>query len=347
MDHADEQWSRCLLASMNNVLRLATEHGVRRNLDLVLRLYQTYAVSAGLYAGQVWSTPFLQADRVFLSKVQIRHCSFLRHLSKVGRASNWCLLHELGQKPFQLYWWRMVARFWNKSIQGNDNPVFKVVLKSNVSLARAGCKDCWCAQVNQGLQSIGATDLTITNINQSLPWDIIQGRVEDNYASFWAQFEDAPDFREEDVPKRKTLTYFQCFKREEVLPPVPGYFRLAEASRGEIVNMARFKLGSHGLRVETGLREGLDWRDRFCERCSFDHIATLDCFVDDEYHMIYDCEKTAYLRANPTVRRMLDNSHGSIRSLFSENGDKVDLLRYISDCMKVVDMYASPSSPPD
>ncbi len=73
MSHADRQWARALMRDIQRVACMTKDHGVTRRIDLVLRLYQAYAVSLGMYASQIWSTAFLHADNIFSSEVQSRH----------------------------------------------------------------------------------------------------------------------------------------------------------------------------------------------------------------------------------------------------------------------------------
>ena len=76
---------------------MTREHGVTRRIDLVLRVYQAYAVSLGMYASQIWSTGFLHINNVFASEVQSCHLGFLRFLIKARHGTcRWTLLHELG-----------------------------------------------------------------------------------------------------------------------------------------------------------------------------------------------------------------------------------------------------------
>jgi hypothetical protein len=64
MQHADRQWFRALWGAVGNLSKLAAEHGVQKRIDLVLKLYQVYAVPMGLYATHIWHTPFLCQDTV-------------------------------------------------------------------------------------------------------------------------------------------------------------------------------------------------------------------------------------------------------------------------------------------
>jgi len=157
MEHADSQLSRALVASFHRVLALAKEHGVRTRLDLVVDLYQTYAVSSGMYAAAIWSTAYLTREQTFGSHVQSQHCAFLRFLVKARKSTcRWSLLHELGQKPFQFYWWKTIVRFWNKIVDSNS-PSLQDVVRSDIRLSLNGSVDCWVTEVLRALNALPTT----------------------------------------------------------------------------------------------------------------------------------------------------------------------------------------------
>jgi hypothetical protein len=43
----------------------------------MLWLFKTYALSAGMYASQIWSTQFLKHDNGFSNPLQVAHIAFL------------------------------------------------------------------------------------------------------------------------------------------------------------------------------------------------------------------------------------------------------------------------------
>ena len=136
------------------VLTLTTEHEVNKRLDLVLELYQAYAVPSGLYAAHVWGTSFLKFDQLFKSRIQIQHRHFLRQLIRARQGtSHWCLLHEMGQKPFQYYWWRMVISFWNAVLISNS-PLLLDTIRSEAGLCAEGCTSGWIGEVREALQQL-------------------------------------------------------------------------------------------------------------------------------------------------------------------------------------------------
>ena len=130
---------------------------------------------------------------------------------------------------------------------------------------------------------------------------------------------------------RKALTYASCFLQNSVLPN--NTILLAYLSNGNIDNVrrfARFRLGSHFLVVETGkfLNPYKPWSDRICTRCSADYVETLECGVDDEHHLIFDCE------AFSEARQELDLSEcESVHDCMQD----VDCFKFIVRCMSTLD----------
>ena len=103
-----------------------------------------------------------------------------------------------------------------------------------------------------------------------------------------------------------------------------------------------YRLGCHKLQVELGRHS---WPARICSRCSAAHRATLSCAVDDEYHMIFECERFQALRIDdftpgtrrftPGTRTALSRAQGSVRT-FMESDPRI-VLHFISRCMDILD----------
>ena len=94
----------------------------------MLWLFKTYALSAGMYASQIWSTQFLKHDNVFSNPLQVAHMAFLKRVLGIKSTSaNWCVLRECAQEPLQFYWFRSAIKFWNRMIDSNSNTLRDVI----------------------------------------------------------------------------------------------------------------------------------------------------------------------------------------------------------------------------
>ena len=70
-----------------------------------------------------------------------------------------------------------------------------------------------------------------------------------------------------------------------------------------VKSMARFRMGSHCLGVETERWEGKDWKDRKCKRCAARGVASPD--VDDERHVLFHYAHLTELSESDAGRRLV------------------------------------------
>jgi hypothetical protein len=94
-----------------------------------------------------------------------------------------------------------------------------------------------------------------------------------------------------------------------------------------------------------GRRAGVSWANRQCKRCSANHLGTLACGVDDEYHLLFECESTAALRSDVRFGSLMSRAWwghgGSVRALME--GDTSLVMEYVCKCMDIAD--AAPHGP--
>ena len=151
--------------------------------------------------------------------------------------------------------------------------------------------------------------------------------------------------RAEAVEHRKLLTYAKYFRKvDQVLPQISEYFGNDKLSHCDVVRTARFKLGSHFLGVEKGRFNKIPWLHRCCTRCCEEHLSTLVCPVDDEMHLVFDCEAFEHLRVDE-VFEALQGADGSIRDFFASNNCSITG-KFISSCMQILDEMEGQSEGP-
>ena len=128
------------------------EFGIEKRISdrphAMLWLFKTYALSAGMYASQIWSTQFLKHDNVFNNPLQVAHMVLLKRILRIKFASaNWCVLREeRAQEPLQFYWFRSAVKFWKRMVHSNRN-TSQDVLKADYSLGNSGASNCWTRQM--------------------------------------------------------------------------------------------------------------------------------------------------------------------------------------------------------
>ena len=138
-----------------------------------------------------------------------------------------------------------------------------------------------------------------------------------------------------EVENRKIASYDRWFRFQEPLR-LPHYFSLAGLTHEDVVRIARFRLGSHFLRVEKGRFSSVPWADRWCLRCSHEHLSRLDCKVDDAHHLLFDCERFSNLRDVELRLAMIPTDLLNVRSYIADFED-LRVCKCVSLCMKAVD----------
>jgi hypothetical protein len=346
MEHAENAWGRALACSGRDVLRVAREHGVRKRLGTVLRLYQTYATSAGMYGCQVWGTRFLKDARTFCSRTQRQHTGFLRRLLGVRPSTpNWVTLQETNQKAFQQYWWRAVLRFWNK-IRVANSPLLREVVKCDVGVTIAGGASCWAGELLSALEELGLRQAAqavrdLQTVDTSTVMACVNLR---HQTAAWGSHAQTEEVRRP-TPGRsghKLLIYDRWFRYPNS-KRIPTYLDMEGLRYRQVRQFARFRVGAHRLRVETGRWQNLPWDERECERCSRDHLRGLDCPVDDEYHLLFDCDNFAAEGLNDqgleAMAALWENANCQVEQLMKtqEREDLSSLVPFIGACMSHVD----------
>jgi len=283
------------------------------------------------------------------------------------------VLAELGVKPYHYYWLKALLKFQEAIVQSNS-PLLADVAKADAMLATdlhngQHCTDCWSAELALALRSIGeAADRPeeggswADRITQGLPFASRTAVLDATLAAYsrlawresllgglhgaqgWVRSAQLPE-----GARRKHLTYFAWFKSTQP-DHRPAYLGLGQDRHKQIKQLARFRLGCHNLRVEMGRRPNphrLPWHERTCTRCSAAHLASLTCTVDDEHHMIFECERFGALRNEPVefipgsrrfvpgVRTTLIRAGGSVRRFM--DSDPQTVMHFVSKCMDVLD----------
>ena len=133
--------------------------------------------------------------------------------------------------------------------------------------------------------------------------------------------------------RAKTLTYHMWFRRGDegwpaYLKGLPG-----KQVHGMMKNLARFRLGCHGLEVDVGRHNGIAWQDRQCTRCSAERLQGLECKVGDEHHMVFDCSAMDDVRATvPGAQELIQHAGGCLRTFMQ--GDTRVVLSFVACCVE-------------
>ena len=115
------------------------------------------------------------------------------------------------------------------------------------------------------------------------------------------------------MPKLRLYCKFKEHKQEELYLSLPIPMRLRR-------DLARFRSTSHNLEVEMG-RHNILFEDRLCQLCGRSNIFV----VEDEFHVVFDCEayndiRCVYINKEVLIRA---NEYSFISLMKTDNADDI------------------------
>jgi len=341
---AADAWCAPLMGAMTDVLRTARSVGVHQMPHALLRLFQTYALSRGMYACQIWGTAYMHPDSIYKAGIQVRHLGFLRRVLGVRRtAPNDVIMSETCQTPFQFYWIRSICRFWNGMCEANSE-LLRDVARADVFLSRE-CDRCWCAEVRDATEAyplLGEHASVCMNGMNMMDVAKVSNAWWSWYESRWQRVTGDP--RDPELSNRQLGTYNAYFRREGRA----NWWHMAAHLRAEtsltpdvVRNVSRFRVGSHNLGVERaryqyGVR--IPRHERRCARCTA--LGVQQPQVDDEKHLVFECPYFHFLRTSRTYSPLFQEAGSDVQK-FMRNSDFVKVAQFIDQCMRCVDQWGA------
>lgn len=317
-------------ASICRIKELAADKGFADRPHAMLWVFKACAISAGMYASQLWSTPFLRSDKVFENKLQVKHLGFLKRVLKVkNSAVSWAVLRECAQEPLQFYWFRAVGRFWNSMVRCNSITL-RAVLKADVALGNSGCVRCWSRQFKDAM-----SDLRSANELRDCLWSFkemnlsrLAADVRFRHHTVWreAEGQDPRSYR------KKSAVYHNWFglplrEYSESKPSarVPSYLTV-NLNRKVMRDVSRFRLRAHGLKCETGL---YDRDTHICDVCDIGE-------VQDEIHVVFRCTCPFLVELRQAYGHLFRGLHRCDLKAFT-NQNSVDVYKFLSALIRFFD----------
>jgi hypothetical protein len=150
------------------------------------------------------------------------------------------------------------------------------------------------------------------------------------------QYEEKPwdglgmDVRKPEIEHRQLANYYAWCRPNSVMGvrvKEQAYMKEERLVRARAI--CRFRTGCcTDLRAVAGRGTGIPWAERTCMRCSMNS-------VDDEHHLLLECECTEELRRQQEFADMLRHADGELRKLLLCDSRTVS--RYIVRALKVVE----------
>ena len=151
---------------------------------------------------------------------------------------------------------------------------------------------CWTRQVIDACGDLERKDELIgcLRAGQKINMGVLVADLRTRYDAVWSKWE-GKDPRSSEAHGRngsKLITYLKWFAEKQVKNslgemkcPLPSYLT-TNMGKHLIRDMARLRLSSHDLRVETGRYTGLTYDNRVCRLCDTGAI-------EDEQHILLEC----------------------------------------------------------
>jgi hypothetical protein len=282
MGPAQDHMARAVCLAIRTMRDKAKKLQVHDQPHVMMWLLKAFVIPAAMYGAQVWATGLLGLERCLGSGVQRRILGFCKQVLGVkSTVHGLSALREVGCMPMSHYWMRCTLKFYNSMVNSNS-PLLKGVLKADVKLATAGDRSCWTHQVVSACQGVQGLQDTVQRIKDCtvVDWSVCVDRYVQYYTMHLRTL-GAGDPRDAEVEHRKCVTYHQWFDDADRVG-MCSYLGLPNISVQKKHKMARFRLSSHRLAVETGRFTRAAYGDRVCLCCVGDP-------VEDEYHAIFEC----------------------------------------------------------
>ena len=283
-----------------------------RNVRTVSHLFDALVRPIASYGCEVWGPDYLVncVSKGLRSASEELHNAFMRQALGVRDSTPVCImLAELGRQPMWMFWLCQCIRFWNHAVRLPDGDLLKSCVLQNWALALTSeqPKILWSYGFCESLVRLGiitaASDLaglrngtwSMKEIDMSHARGILQESLEKVWSDIGADNPRAvPD---SDHSGFKLATYLAWFKPDGGLKREKAFISCVDDPR-DIMNIARFRMGSHSLFVES-LRWGkcrVPRSQRVCRCCDLG-------VLEDELHFLLECPLYACHRAD-LIQRM-------------------------------------------
>ena len=180
---------------------------------------------------------------------------------------------------------------------GIGAPLFYRAMFANVVLSRHS-DTAWCAKLVKFLAVVGVEDGHGSCIGH-----MDMGNPPGVGTSVRRMIAWAMDIRQAELHNATVqATYVRHFRMAPMgeVARMHGYLttglRVLHLPKKVVLSMARFRLSSHNLRIETGRHEGLPRSERSCCRCKRLLGENFVAPIDDEEHLLFSCEGTKDIR---------------------------------------------------
>ncbi len=144
---------RPFTAGTFRIRQFIREHDLTNRLHICMWLLKTHTIPVGMYASQVWATPFLRQGKEMDNPLQKRLMRVLKRILMVKDTTpSWCVMRECGLEPIQFNWFQAAVRLYNALTQSNSSTARKI-LHADMQLC-SQCDDCWSSHILSAMDGL-------------------------------------------------------------------------------------------------------------------------------------------------------------------------------------------------
>jgi len=250
--------------AMNRLFSITKEMVVP--INIMFKLFDSYVASILNYNCEVWG--FITADNI-----ERVHRKFCKRLLNVKMSTNSLSLYaEVGRFPLIIGRYLRIVKYFLKLYQTKQsNCILHTVINMQRSeIVQRNNTVNWSSKVRDILNHSGFGDVWLfpesINIDKFIP--LLKIRLRDQYVAEWRTNIDSS-------------TSLYMYKELKPTFERSSYLDLIENKKHRRI-IAKMRLSSHKLLIETGRHHNIDRNERICPLCNCNDI-------EDEYHFILIC----------------------------------------------------------
>ena len=302
----------CLAAEKAMWALLSKFEGLKiKCIKVKLMLFGSLVGSVGDYGCQVWGVDFLRFEseaHIFNNPLQKLTLRFLRLISGAHTTVHrWRLLKEFGIRPCQVRWACLCARWWQQCTSLEAPALTKNTMIASINLFCQGNDKCWVSKFLTCMSRLGLiAGLSLSTLRDVHVHTIMRLRFEESriitafdeqYERLWPKVDiDPRGAASRGLTLAKYYKWFDSGSTHLEFSAPESYIRC----------LFKFRLGSLPLKCYD--RTLGDRMQRHCTLCHQN-------MVEDEYHVVFECDVYDSLRRQARWRELFDEAQGDLKKL--------------------------------
>lgn len=290
------------------------------SIGLLLRLLTTCVTPAGSYGCETWAfRNFGPGPPMGASALRVAYLSMIRHIAGVRLSvSTPVLLRELDVAPLEDTWLIRVVRFWNSLVSLPEGHLFAKIARGDCYLGVTTRSPTWAASIMKEVLAVGYPYAIDAHRLHPIDVPAIKELLRSRASRSWHDLSVIPQLCPSG--RAQACSYHRWFRRPARVSRSALLFLRVPVTRLRV--FFRFRMGVHGLPIDSGRRRGVPRHLRLCDMC---HMEV----VGDEHHFIFVCPALDPVRQR--YRQLFATGSRSLR-LFIWQQDLCAVVHFVSEC---------------